>query len=84
MTNEQKLEIVKKALEKGATIRVYLYDDKTRQDADKTIQEICGCRGKYGCGKETSWVEVMEEDFYVTAFFEEEKTPRRQPEQIEK
>ncbi len=73
MTNEQKLEIVKKALEKGATIRVYLYDDKTRQDADKTIQEICGCRGEYGRGKEASWIEVEEGNFYVTSFFDEEK-----------
>ena len=84
MTNEQKLEIVKKALEKGATIRISLYNDKTRHDAAETIKEVCGCNGEYGCGERAHWVEVMEEDFYVTAFFEEEKTPRRQPEQIEK
>lgn len=50
MTNEQKLEIVKKALEKGATIRISLHNDKTRHDAAETIQEVCGCNGKYGCG----------------------------------
>lgn len=72
MTNEQKLEIVKKALEKGATIRISLHNDKTRHDAAETIQEVCGCNGKYGCGEGAHWVEVMEEDFYVTAFFEEE------------
>lgn len=72
MTNEQKLEIVKKALEKGATIRVYLHDDKTRRNADKTIREVCGCKGKYGHSIETSWIEVKEDSFYVTSFFEEE------------
>lgn len=72
MTNEQKLEIVKKAIEKGATIRISFYDPKTQHDAAEVIREVCGCNGEYGCGEGAHWVEVKEEDFYVIAFFEEE------------
>lgn len=80
MTNEQKLKIVKRALEMGeAHIHISFHDVREEEDAIKTIEELAEMAGAkvYNDGfKSISWFSFSKCCVDVSAFYDKEKIPK--------
>ena len=80
MTNEQKLKIVKRALEMGeAHIRISFHDVREEENAIKTIEELAEMADAkvYNDGfKSRSWFYFSKSGVNVSSFYDDEEIPR--------
>jgi hypothetical protein len=75
MTNEQKLEIIKKALELGEAkieINYYGHTRKAAMQKANTLSEILDCGAEERSAGSANWftVDAYDEDIRVTAFYD--------------
>lgn len=81
MTIEEKLEVVRKALEKGASVSLNFFDCESEEQAEEMIKPLSNDFKKdftYEGNSDLNWIELVHEtddeiEVEVVAFYESDK-----------
>ena len=75
LTKQQKLDILSKAIDEGASIDVYYHKLAEQEDAQTVINElgeIAGLPTIHDKGERHQWYKIKTRGFYVAAFYDKE------------